>query len=696
MTGISTNVAPLKLELRATDTSRSSRRVMLRIGWTLVALQLLSLMWWSSRVERSASLTWDILTYYQAFWAIAHGHLNPLTAMTPGLIREFPFWQDNGEFLVWLLAPLYWLLPDHQLGFWWLQDFSLTGITAVCFRWVTELVPWHDERPWRENRFVALTWLVALWLLLLTPWTYWTATFAVHLEPFGALFAILTLRALTQHRNSVWVWAVLTLLSGAAETIYLISAGLAGVAWWLAHRHAARDTAAVPVGAAMDSPARPLAVTAAGVAWELALSLVHATRSVSASWSVVHQDLAYLIGHGTGAGDTLIHTATRALTHPAAVVSVLGSHALNIWANVSPGGVIGLASVPGFFLSVPTLLENSVLKGQDFSYPGFSNMIVYPAMAVGSALVVATLLRRHRRLGVALASLVIANAAAWCAIWLPQTGTQFLRISEPAAAAIRLTAQEIPSSAEVIASQGFVGAFANRLDVHVFGGPQDRLQGPELFQIGARTVWFVLSASQGIEAPSTAATDQAIASVASLHGVKLVRSVDGVWVFRWTPPAGTHSVALGGPRLPIPGWISAGAAGRAKLAGPAHRWRLQSNGSQGYILSGDIWNLRPGRYRARVSLSVTAQTNVEVWNDRSSGDQLLTRVVVSSAGARTLSIPFHVATADHGATQAGPFPFSYTPVSSPDFATVEVRVWTPGGSAATVRSVAISATSGGV
>ncbi len=687
---MSTDVAPLRLERRPTDASHSSRRVMLRIGWTLVALQLLGLMWWSTRVERSASLTWDILTYYQAFWAIAHGHLNPLTAMTPGLIREFPFWQDNGEFLIWLLAPLYWLFPDHQLGFWWLQDFALTGITAVCFRWITELVPWRDERPWHENRFVALTWLVALWLLLLDPWTYWTATFAVHLEPFGALFAVLTLRALTQHRNSVWVWAALTLLSGAAETIYLISAGLAGVAWWLMHRRAARDNAAVPVGSAMDSPVRPLTVTAAGVAWEFALSLMHATRSVSSSWSVVHQDLAYLIGRGTGAGDTLIHTATRALTHPLAVVSVLGSHALNIWANVSPGGVIGLASVPGFFLSVPTLLENSVLKGQDFSYPGFSNMIVYPAMAVGSALVVATLLRRRRRLGVALACLVIANAAAWCAIWLPQTGTQFLRISEPAAAAIRLTAQEIPSSAEVIASQGFVGAFANRLDVHVFGGPQDRLQGPELFQIGARTVWFVLSANQGIEAPSTAATYQAIASVASLPDARLVRSVDGVWMFRWTPPAGTRSVAVGGPGLPIPGWVSAGAAGQAKLAGPARTWTLRSTGGQGYILSGDIWYLHPGRYLARVSLSVKSRTNVEVWNDRASGDQLLNRVVLSSAGAHRLSIPFRVSAADHSAAQAGQFPFSYTPVSPPAVAAVEVRIWTPGASAASVRSVRIS------
>ena len=97
------------------------------------------------------------------------------------------------------------------------------------------------------------------------------------------------------------------------------------------------------------------------------LSAVHGSRSVSSPWTVVHSDLRYLVGASTQGRLPLLRVAGHALLHPTTVITVIASHALNLWANAAPDGLLGLLSGPGFFLSAPTLLENSLLKGQDFS-----------------------------------------------------------------------------------------------------------------------------------------------------------------------------------------------------------------------------------------------------------------------------------------------------------------------------------------
>jgi uncharacterized membrane protein len=667
--------------------SERARRRLRWAGWALIAAQLGGLLWWSTVVVHRVGLAWDFSTYYQAFWAVAHGHLNPATTMMPWPNRSFPFWQYDGEFLIWLLAPLYWIFPNHPLGFWWLQDLAIAGISAVCFRWIGELLPWEANRSFRENRAAAVGWVLTVTLLVLNPWIYWSATFAVQLEPFGALFALLTLRALTQERRTVLLWAVLTLLCGSAEVIYLVSAGLAGAWFWLRRWRSARretSTARSEIGRPLK---RSVAVTAAGVGWMILLSAVHGSRSVSSPWTVVHSDLRYLVGASTQGRLPLLRVAGHALLHPTTVITVIASHALNLWANAAPDGLLGLLSGPGFFLSAPTLLENSLLKGQDFSYPGFANLIVYPALAVGTTLLVAAVLRRRPRLGMWLGALVMLNILAWCVIWLPKTGTQYLTVDAPAAKAIRATAASIPESAEVIASQGFVGAFADRLDVHVFGGPRDSLEGPERLPVNARSVWFALSGNQGIEAPSTSATDQAIASVAALPGSRLVSHIDGLWVFRWTPRASTHSVSLGGPDLPVPGWVTGGVAASPRLSGNTASWDLSATGAAGYVASGDVWRLVAGRYVAGVEMSASAPTNVEVWDDSSQGDQLLVRRVVAPRRAALVKLQFSVGRAAVAPESTGPVPFAYTPVPAPSASTVEIRVWTPGKATVDVKSL---------
>lgn len=657
------------------------------VGWVLIALQFVGLAYWSTVVVQRAAMAWDFSTYFQPWYEIAHLHLDPTTTMMPYPNPTFPFWQYDGELLVWLLAPLYWLFPNHELGYWWLQDVALTALAVVCYRWIGELVPWSEsDSSLRGNVVPAAASLLVVVLLIFNPWIYWSATFAVQMEPFGALFAVLTLRALTQNRNSVWAWALLTALCGSAELIYLIGAGLAAAAVVVRSARKARTRAFSPT--TRRRLLRPALVTLGAVVWILVLSAFHGTRSVSSSWTVVHKDMSYLLGQHANSKAPLLHVLAAVVSHPGTVLSVIGSHAPNVWANVAPGGILGLVSPPGFFLAVPTLLENSLLHGQDFSYPGLSNLIVYPALAVGTPIVIAAIWRRRPAIGIALSALVAANAITWFVIWLPKTG-QYVTVDAPAAAAIRAVAGQIPPSDEVIASQGFVGNFAARADVYVFGGPRAKLQGPEPFPVLTHTVWFAISANQGIEAPSTSASDQAVASVARLPGIRLIKETDGVWFFRWVPPTGIRTVELGGPRASAPAWLTTGVAGRPVLSGSASHWYAASKANVGYVVSGDIWRVQRGAYVARVVASASKRINVEVWDDAGTGDRLLVRRTLRSSRMETVTLRFHVARPPHAPTTTGPTGFDYIPVPPVSASTVEIRIWSPGRTAVRVVSLSI-------
>jgi uncharacterized membrane protein len=661
-------------------------------GWLLIAGQLVVLLWWSTVVVGRASMSADFGAYYQAWYEVAHGHLLFRSTVLTGSI---PYWRNDGEFFVYLLAPLYWLFPNHQLGFWWLQDLALFGVSAVCYRWIGELLPWTEGQA-RHDRIVAgVGWTLTAVLLVFNPWIYWTALFAVHLEPFAVLCAILALRALLQRHRTVWVWSVLTALCGASEDIYVISIGLCGIAavlmgWRKERRVGARSTASH-----LRTLVLPVAVGVFGIAWLFLLELVHANEATSSIATPVSQGLAYLAGSPARSGGSVGFAgyASHAVLHFATVLRVVASHGWNLWANTAPVGVVGLFSGIGFFLSVPTLLEYSILSNQDFSYPGFPSLIVYAALAVATALVVAAILRRRPALGELLAVIIVANAAVWFGVWIPDTASQYVRIDAKAASAIARAAAEIPSNAEVVASQGLVGNFAARPYVYVYGSAESTLGGilnAESFPVRSSEVWFVLSPNQGIEVPSTGTTEGAIGAIARLAGVKMTAQADGVWVFRWNVPPGIRSVTLGGLGSDVPAWAAVGAAARPVLAGPAATWLARSTGVEGYLVSGDEWGLSSGTYRADVELSSTVPVNVEVWEDSSGGDRLLARQVVVSRQLEQVALRFQVPAVEIRTTEDGPAIFRYEPVPPRAAANIEIRIWTPGGGRAAVRSMSVS------
>jgi hypothetical protein len=634
-------------------------------------------------------MTWDFAAYYQPWWAIAHGHLNPSATVMPG---GYSFWRNDGEFIVWLLAPLYWLFPNHELGFWWIQDVALTGITVVCYRWIGELLPWDASKPLAGNLVPSLGWMLTVLLLVLNPWIYWSATFAVQMEPFGVLFAMLALRALMSGRRSVWAWSLLGALCGSASVVYVASVGLVGLLVGLWQRRSARRQGKAPLvtWSILGWPRVPATLIVGAVVWLVVLGALHATQSFSNPAISVHQDLAYLNGTHASGHLLLLRTALHGLSHPGAVISVIWSHALNLWANTASAGLLGLLSGVGFLMSAPTLLENSILKGQDFSYPGFANLIVYVSVALGSGMVIAAVARTRSRTALALAALVVANSITWCAIWLPKVGAQYVSIDSAGARTLSTALSQIPDKAEVIASQGFVGEFSGRRNIEVFGSPSSKLQGPEVFPVKTRQVWFVLSGNQGIEVPSTSETDQALASVAALPGVRVVDRANGLWVFSWRAPATAHSLSLGGPDQPVPGWTTAGTSGAPSLDAASATWALKSTGVSGYVVSGDIWRLGPGPHVAQIVLSSSAQSNVEIWDDGAYTDTLLARrQVATKNGARHVTISFDVPNPTASPNSTGPAPFAYRPEPPPRSANVEVRVWAPQRDTVTVSRLTV-------
>jgi hypothetical protein len=152
---------------------------------------------------------------------------------------------------------------------------------------------------------------------------------------------------------------------------------------------------------------------------------------------------------------------------------------------------------------------------------------------------------------------------------------------------------------------------------------------------------------------------------------------DGVFAFRWHPPAGTTSIRVPG-LAPLAAWTSPGAAGRAVTSGPPASWHVTSTGARGYVVSGLAWQVRPDAYRATVRLATSGPVNVELWDDNGPGALLARRAVAATSGPVTLTIPVNATVPLQPAVYRGWGPFRSAFITPPRGQRVELRVWSPG------------------
>jgi hypothetical protein len=154
------------------------------------------------------------------------------------------------------------------------------------------------------------------------------------------------------------------------------------------------------------------------------------------------------------------------LTHPLRIVVALWQKRVDISAALLPGGAIGILFRPVLPLIAVGLLAAMLSAGWRFAQPLFQLLPVYVLVPLGTVAMLAWLARRHSRMALGCAALLVAQALGWAIVWGPQVPAHWLRVSSPTAATLAKVRAQIPESDEVVASQGVLGPFSGRLDVH--------------------------------------------------------------------------------------------------------------------------------------------------------------------------------------------------------------------------------------
>ena len=645
MSGLATGAAYLIPEVRPVP-AEPLRRIR-RIGYAVLGLKLAAFGFWSALLYHHFALTPDFAQYQQAWYLIAHGDLNPYDT-----VGNFPFWQNHAEFIMWPLAPLYWVFPSG-LFLLWLQDACVVGAELVAFRWLCEIA--QRQRRGGDARWLAGAGLV---LLAVNPWSWWAVSFDFHAECLAVLFTALLARDLVAGRRRAWVWLVLLLACGDVAGTYVFGLGLG---------------AAIAVRGGWR---RGAVMACAGLGAVLLVAVIHGNKGSGHGL----QAYDYLAAPGYTGSLSLLALVKGLAFHPVAVAAKLWSKRIDLWANLGPSGLLGLGFWPLLPLLLVVTLSNDLFRGFLFSEPLFQSLPVYVLMPVATVGVLGWLTRRRRRTGLVLAGLVAAQAIGWSAVWSPRTPEQWLRVPGGVAATLAAVEARIPASAAVFASQGVVGRFSGRRDVRPLNGNLPIQQGQD---------WFIFTPWSGIETQTTAGAMVFAGQLAGPLHATLVTDANGVWAFRWSPPPGFGRLRVPGGAAPLPGWTAPGAAGRAMVTGPPAGWHVTSTGREGYVADRLEWQRPPGQYRASVTLSSTGPVNVEIWND--TGGVLLTRLSVpSTSGTQTISLPVDAAAGFETTIYGGWGPFRAQFGRTHEFERIEVRVWNPGGGTVNVYRAALA------
>lgn len=614
-----------RLELQATRPA-TLRRVR-RVGLTILAVQLATLLVWSSFEAARHVQGPDFVGFYRAFYLISHGTLVPTD-----------WFQAQAVLIQWPLALLGLIWP-HPITLLVVQDLAIVGAEAVAFLWICDLVAERQEVP------ATAYCLIGLALLALDPWIYWSASWDYHSEPLGTLFAVLAARDLFRGRRIAALWCVLTLMCGLVPATYLVGVGLSLL---IARRRRV-------VGGT---------VALTGVVWFELMVRLGAGGTLSNTSTV----------HGTEA-------AVSVTSRISLLIPEVWHHWLDVLANAMPAGLLGLFTAPVIGIAGVTLGENFSQGNPNALVPSFQGIPLYIFVPIGTIVALMWLRRRFGvRLANVLATAAVLNVVGWGAVWIPKTVPTWLRVSPAQSEAISHIEAMIPRRDGVVASQGIVGDFAGRNHFGVFD------TAPTTLPITGPYTWFVIAPYAGIETATVAQSAQLIANLARDPNAKLKYvSNASVWAFRVrASSAGASAVQVGG----ISSSNSAGlfaTYGTAVRRGRMRSWYMEgSDRAPGPILWGDYYLEPVGRYRAQVRLAGSGRVSVQLWNATTNRELAAKSPVlsgsekVSLSGAITKLDPTRSARA-----QRGIGPFQIDPVRAARGNVLEVLVYAE--SAATIR-----------
>jgi hypothetical protein len=641
-----------------------------RVAYVLFALQLVGMSIWSAVLYSRFSVTNDGGQYLQGLYLITHGQFIPFSS-----VHGFALWRDHFT-LAWWPISLVELIPPHGLFVYWVQDAALVGAEIAALRWANAAVSAYESRSEWEWWPAALTTVGAI-ILVANPWTYTAMSFDIHIETFACPFIVLAAYDFSQGRSRrAWLWVAAVLSFGDVTATWVIGLGISAAlaAVWQRGRHFLRT--GVLLGGA-------------GAMWLAIVTAVGGNKG-----SVFSATFGYLVSTPGRPGPTKLTTfgLLRGLAqHPNRLLTTLWQHRVNATAAVAPTGWIGLFTPWTFGVPAVVLLENNAgnFASSTFSAPGFQAAPVYPFAAVGLLVILAWLgahrLRRFPTVLAAITVVVLVNAVFWAAVWIPPVKGTWLRISAAQASVLAAVGRQIPSSDEVIASQGIVGRFYARSQLYdIFGGDNT-------IKVVGHTVWFIIVPNSGIETQPVDAALGAIAQLAGPMHATLVSSSAGVWAFRWERPASVHTVTFAAEPATIPAWVAAGTAGTVELQGPESQWGVETNGRPGYLVQNDYWRRGLGHYLAGLAVATAVPLTVEVWDDN--GYHLLARTEVPPTDTdREVLLPFDVTQSFPPiAAYGGWGPFRIQTVRPANGQVLEVRVFTDAGGLAKVYSITLLA-----
>lgn len=503
--------------------ARSRETVWLRrAGVGVVGAQAIVMLVYSTHLYDRFDLTKDFAIYFQAWTQIAAGHLSPYSTLnnTSLVHYGFPFWRNHFELIMWPFA-LLWFVYPHGVDLLWIEDLAVIGATLVAFYFVIDLL----ERHWSGPRwgFTALA-CGAMVVLVANPWIWWSVSFDFHLQAVATLFVLLAARDLWAGRRRAWWWVGAVMLCGDVAATYLVGLGISAL---LVSRRT-RRSGALLVGV--------------GLAWTGLISGIGAAQG-----SQVAGNYRYLAHVAPGAKAGLGAILAGAVTHPTTPLHMFRTRLHYLYLLLAGSGLIGAVSVIGFGISVvvlvPIALNASTVFGSPYS--AFQGLPVYFFVLVGSVAGLTWLLHRRwrpaRLLVGPLAIALLVQSLVLSVNWIPQAPAAFLHVDAPAAAELAQVLHRIPSSAEVIASQGVVGRFAARRWVYPY---IDTFPNGQTVPVFGSEVVFVLTPAEGIEPATPAKTLAAVAFVHRDLGATELASAHSVYALSWRPPKGTRSVTF--------------------------------------------------------------------------------------------------------------------------------------------------------
>ncbi|MGA7418784.1 MAG: DUF2079 domain-containing protein [Acidimicrobiales bacterium] len=655
---------------------------MRRTGLGVLVLQFIGLAVWSQTLISRFAPGTDFVGYGQAWYLIAHGHLNPFVSGWNEL-----FFKDHGSFIVVLLAPLWWVWP-HAVTLLWVQCAAIVVGEAVAFIWICEVAGTISEKRQLGGHHkpeAGTGWLASirmkvdlppalavlgLVLLVANPWIYWAASFDFHFELVGSCFAILLAYDIAHHHRRAWLWFLLTIISGDVAITYAMGVGISAILAGKPWRRQGATLIALAAGAFGIENAFGLS-RGSGIT-----EYLQSARSSHPAVAVPGQR-HQVVTSGIGGLNSLFRAV---FTRPLQYLDTLRSHFLNIYANLAPAGGIGLLCAWGVGVPLVVLLENNLRAGVLFSATPFQNFPIYLFVALGTIMVLAWIASHWRTLTWVIGSIVVVSSIGWMAAWFPKTSNTWLRVSPAAAEVLNWTLAQLPPNDEVVATHGVVGAFSERTKLISFQ--------ESVVPIFARHVWFVLAPEQGIETVPVPVNLSNLATLAGPMHAKLVAHGGGVWVFRWDPPSGTTTAVFPGFCSTVPAWPLPTNAGRPLLSGPASGWRIDATGQTGYVAWGDYWRLPKGSYVAGIRLSSNGPVSLQVW-DSDRQELIAQRQVPSTQADGVVSVPFDAPTPLKRPSTEGSGPFRLMPVQPPPNDQIEVRVYSPGGTAMYVSSITV-------